>query len=201
MHLLNVVDILRAGGYIAIFGIVFAETGILLGFFLPGDSLLFTAGFLASQGYLNVGLIILIAFVAAILGDNTGFFLGKKYGRKIFSNKESKIFNPSHMQAASDYYQKNGGKTIVIAHFIPAIRAAAPFITGIANLKYKTFIIYDVLGVTLWTVGLSLLGYSLGKYIPKLNQYLTFIVIGIVIVSVLPSLITFLKHRYLSKVK
>ncbi len=135
MNLLDADTIIKAGGYAAIFGILFAETGVLVGFFLPGDSLLFTAGFLASAGYLNIVILILVSFFAAVLGDTFGYGLGKKYGHKVFSHSGSVLLNPNNILKAEKFYAKHGGKTIIFARLVPLIRTLAPILAGVGKMK------------------------------------------------------------------
>lgn len=192
---LNLVEVIKAIGYLGVFGIIFAETGLLVGFFLPGDSLLFTAGFLASQGFLNIWYLITITFIAAVVGDSVGYSFGRKVGPRIFSKEESRFFNKENLVKSQQFYEKHGPKTIVLARFVPFVRTFAPILAGVGEMKYGTFITYNVFGGALWTVGVSLAGFYLGRVIPNVDRYLLPIVIAIVFISVLPSLVGYLRNR------
>ncbi len=186
---------IQAAGYIGVFGFVFAESGLFIGFFLPGDSLLFTAGFLASQGYLNIWVLAIGAFIFAVLGDSVGYAFGKKVGPSLFSRSESRFFKPSFLIKAKEYYELHGKKTIILARFIPIIRTFAPIVAGIGEMHYRTFLLYNVVGGLLWGVGMSLLGYGLGSVIPDADRFLLPIIIIIIILSFLPPLFEYLRHR------
>jgi membrane-associated protein len=185
----NLIQIIKTIGYFGIFGIVFAESGLLIGFFLPGDSLLFTAGFLASQGVLQLPVLILIIAIAAITGDSVGYTFGHKIGRRIFHKKDSLFFHQDNLKKAEDFYEKHGAKTIILARFMPVLRAFAPILAGVGKMKYSTFLLYNIVGGILWTVSLTAGGYYLGKKIPDIDHYLLPILGGIVFLSVLPTLI------------
>ncbi len=175
-------------GYLGIFGIVFAETGLFFGFFLPGDSLLFTAGILASQGIFNIFPLCLILFVAAVSGDSTGYYLGHKFGRRLFRREDSIFFHKDHLLRAQKFYEKHGGKTIILARFMPVIRTFAPVVAGIGSMQYTKFLAYNVVGGFLWAVGLPLTGYFLGKAIPGVDRYLLPIIALIVLASIAPGI-------------
>lgn len=185
-QLLEVTTILTTGGYIALFFIVFAESGLFIGFFLPGDSLLFTAGFLASQDILNIWVIIPLAFTAAILGDSVGYAFGKRVGPKIFNKEDSLFFHKKHLLTAEEFYEKHGPKTIVIARFMPIVRTFAPIVAGLGKMRYSTFLVYNIIGAVLWGIGLPIVGYFLGSTIPGIDKYLLPIIVGIVFVSISP---------------
>lgn len=178
--------LLRAVGYAGIWAIVFAESGLLVGFFLPGDSLLFTAGFLASQGFFNIVILCLITFTAAVIGDNVGYQFGKKAGPRVFKKEDSLIFNKEHIKKSQAFYEKHGGKTIIIARFVPVVRTFAPVIAGVGEMKYRSFFIYNIIGALIWAVGVTLLGYFLGNVIPDVDRYLLPIALLIVFVSIAP---------------
>lgn len=191
--------ILPAIGYVGITAIIFAESGLLIGFFLPGDSLLFTAGFLASQGVFNIGMLVVLCFVAAVLGDNVGYAFGHKVGKRLFKRKESLLFHPDHLDRAKKFYEKHGKKTIILARFLPAVRTFAPIVAGIGDMEYKTFFTYNIIGGFLWAVCLPLAGYFLGSLIPDVDKYLLPIIGFIVIASVLPQAIHILKDANMRK--
>lgn len=195
----DLVSLIKTAGYLGLFGIVFAESGLLIGFFLPGDSLLFTAGFLASQGYLNIWILGILTFVAAILGDNFGYGIGKKFGPRVFTKENSFLFHREHLERARVFYEKYGGKTIVLARFLPVIRTFVPVLAGVGNMKYKNFFFYNVLGAFFWAIGINWLGYFLGNTIPNADQYIVPTVIAVIILSFLPTIIHFLVHLIKNK--
>ncbi len=190
----DLVALIKAVGYLGIFGIIFAESGLLIGVFLPGDSLLFTAGFLASQGYLNILVLISISFIGAVTGDGVGYWLGRKFGPKVFTRKDSIFFSQDHVERAHIFYKKYGGRAIIFARFIPVGRTLAPIIAGVGGMHYPTFLFYNVIGGAFWAVGLPLVGFYLGSVIPNVDRYMIPIVAGIVVASVLPGIIHFLKN-------
>lgn len=175
-------------GYFVVFGLVFLESGMLIGFFFPGDSLLFIAGFLASQGFFNIGFLVAGCFIAATSGDSIGYLLGVKLGPKIFAKENSLIFNKKHLLAAQKYYDKNGGKTILLARFIPVIRAFAPIVAGAGKMDYKKFVFFNLFGAVIWAIGVCLAGFYLGNLIPDVDKYLLPIIAIIIVVSILPAL-------------
>lgn len=191
----NLQALIKAVGLIGLFAIVFAESGLLIGFFLPGDSLLFTAGFLASQGYFNIAILAIITFIAAVLGDSTGYTFGKRVGRKLFSRDDSFFFKKANLIKAEEFYKKHGVKTIVLARFVPIVRTFAPIVAGASDMHYKTFISYNVIGGFLWTFGMSFGGFFLGSIIPDVDKYLLPIIFLIVFLSLLPPIIEFIKDK------
>lgn len=195
----DLVSLIKTAGYLGLFGIVFAESGLLLGFFLPGDSLLFTAGFLASQGFLNVWILTAITFSAAILGDNFGYGMGRKFGPKVFVKENSFLFHRDHLERARIFYEKYGGKTIVLARFLPVIRTFVPVLAGVGNMRYKDFVFFNILGAVLWAIGMTWLGYFLGNTIPNADQYIVPIVAAIIVLSSLPTITHFLVHLIKNK--
>jgi membrane-associated protein len=184
----NLPQLIQSIGYLGIWAIVFAESGVLIGFFLPGDSLLFTAGFLASQDILNIWLLLPTTFVCAVLGDSVGYLTGKHLGRRLFNREDSLFFHRDHLVKAQNFYDKHGGKTIILARFMPIVRTFAPIVAGMGSMRYRTFLVYNIAGGFLWAVGLLLLGYYLGRMIPNVDHYLLPIIVLIVVVSVAPSL-------------
>jgi len=192
----DLIALIKAAGYLGLFGIIFAESGLFFGFFLPGDSLLFTAGFLASKGFLNIYLLIALTFLAAVMGDNTGYWFGKKTGPKIFIRDNSLLFHKDHIIKAENFFKKYGPKTIIFARFVPIVRTFAPILAGVGKMHYQTFFFYNLVGGALWTAGLSLLGYFLGQLVPSIDKYLLPIVALIIIVSVLPNIYQILKIKF-----
>ena len=184
----DLVSFIKAAGYIGLFGIVFAESGLFVGFFLPGDSLLFTAGFLASQEYLQIVPLIILTFVAAVLGDNFGYAFGRKVGPAIFSKKDSVLFHKDHLVKAQNYYQKYGGKTIVLARFIPIVRTFAPTVAGVGRMAYKKFLSYNVVGGIAWVLTMTLAGYFLGRSIPNIEKQIHWVILIVIFLSFIPIL-------------
>ncbi len=187
MHF-DLTSLIQTFGYIGVFTIVFLESGLLIGFFFPGDSLLFTAGFLASQGFFNITWLVIGCSVAAIAGDTIGYYIGKNLGPKLFTKDNSLLFNKKHLERAQKFYDKHGGKTIVLARFIPVIRAFAPVVAGAGQMDYKRFAFFNLFGGLLWAVGVTLTGYFLGNLIPDVDKYLMPIILLIVIASILPGI-------------
>lgn len=187
MHF-DLVYLIKTFGYLGIFTIVFLESGLLIGFFFPGDSLLFTAGFLASQGYFDIRILIAGCFIFAVLGDTIGYQIGKKLGPKLFTKENSLLFNKKHLETAQKFYDKHGGKTIILARFVPVIRAFAPVIAGAGKMDYKRFAIFNLVGGVLWAIGITSAGYYLGSLIPDVDKYLLPIVGAIILASIAPAL-------------
>lgn len=192
---IDIPSFVKAAGYIGLFGIVFAETGLFIGFFLPGDSLLFTAGILASQGYLNIWLTCLILFCGALVGDNVGYQIGKHAGPKLFTKPKSFLFNPEHLKRSHDFFDKHGGKAVIIARFVPVIRTFSPVVSGLARMKYGRFMLYSVVGALLWAVGLTLLGYWLGQTVPNIEKYIIPGIVVIILLSISPGIYHILKNK------
>jgi membrane-associated protein len=185
----NLIEIIQTVGYIGLFAMIFAESGLFFGFFLPGDSLLFTAGFLASQGIFDERILIPLFAVAAILGDSAGYWIGAKAGKWLLRQKESFFFKKEYITRAQAFYEKHGGKTLILARFIPAVRTFVPIVAGMAGMKYSKFLTYNVAGGLLWGAGVSAAGFFLGSRIPHVDKYLLPIILVIIFVSVLPGLI------------
>ena len=180
--------------YAALFAIIFSETGLLVGFFLPGDSLLFTIGVVCATGDLNLGTVIIALSVAAVMGDTTGYLLGRSAGPRIFSRPKSRLFNPRHLQETQAFYEKHGGKTLIYARFVPIIRTFAPFVAGVARMPYPRFITFSVFGGIGWITFMSALGYSLGQ-VPIVQKYFDVVVLLIIAISLLPAAMQILKSR------
>ncbi len=191
--------LIEAFGTIGLFVIVFAESGILAGFFLPGDSLLFTAGLLASQGVLNLPLITVGCFIAAVAGDQVGYVIGRRYGPALFRKPESRFFHKRNVERAQAYFAEHGARTIVLARFVPIVRTFAPVVAGVGRMEYRTFVTYNVVGGFLWAVGVTVLGYVLGESIPDIDRYLLPAILVIVAVSFVPVLREVLKVRRAAK--
>ena len=187
--------LIAAFGLLGIFFIIFLETGFFFGFFLPGDSLLFTAGLLATQGYIPISWLIIGVFIAAVAGDSIGYAFGKRVGPTLFVKDDSTFFDRKNINRAQHFYEKYGARTIVFARFLPVVRTFAPIVAGIGEMKYKTFLGFNIIGAFLWTVLLIGLGYGFGRAIPDPDSYLLPAVIFIIILSGIPALIEFLRRR------
>jgi membrane-associated protein len=183
------------GGLLAIGGTVFAESGLLIGFFLPGDTLLFGAGILAAQGVFNMPLLIVIVIVAAIIGDNVGYSIGRRTGRRLFQKKESILFKPERLELAEKFYEQHGGKTIILARFVPVVRTFAPMVAGISKMPRRNFMLYNIVGGVLWGGGVTLTGYFLGKQMPWLEEFITPVILGIVLISIFVALFHLFKEK------
>ncbi|WP_341531229.1 VTT domain-containing protein [Nostoc sp. UHCC 0302] len=190
MHL-DLPQLIKSLGYFGVWGIIFAESGLLIGFFLPGDSLLFTAGFVASQNLLNIWILIGGAFICAVLGDNVGYATGNRFGRRLFQKEDSWLFHKKHIVKTQKFYQKHGKKTIVLARFVPIVRTFAPIVAGLGAMHYRTFMSYNLIGGFIWTFGITFLGFFLGKSLPpeQVDKYLLPIIGLIIVVSLLPSIL------------
>jgi membrane-associated protein len=193
---IDIVTLIQAVGYVGLFAIIFAESGLFFGFFLPGDSLLFTAGLLASQGLFNYYALAIIFALAAIAGDNVGYMFGKKIGPKIFTRDDSLLFQKKHVERTQKFYEKYGTKTIVLARFIPIVRTFAPILAGVASMNYATFFKYNVIGGLIWGVGISFIGFFLGSRIPGIENYLNYIIVAIIATSFIPILIEFVREYF-----
>ena len=186
-------QIIIAFGYVGIAIAIFAESGFLLGFFLPGDSLVFAVGILASRGYFNIWILVIIAMVAAILGDSFGYSFGRYFGPRVFSKEDSKLFKKEYVNRTENFYHKYGSKTIILARFVPIIRTFAPVMAGVGKMEYKRFLANNVVGGVLWAGGVLLLSYFLGSRFKAIDKYFLWIVIIIILISVVPIIIDFLK--------
>jgi membrane-associated protein len=199
--------LLESLGLIGLFAIVFAESGILIGFFLPGDSLLFTAG-LATYGITfsdggdvfqlangNIAVVVIGVVLAAIAGDQVGYAFGRKVGPALFTRPESRLFKPSYVESAEKFFAKHGSKSIVLARFVPIVRTFTPIVAGVSNMHYSTFVRFNIIGGVIWGAGLTLIGYTLGRTFPAIGDNIEIAVLVIVVVSLLPIAIEFLRHR------
>ena len=183
-------------GYVGLFAIIFTETGLFFGFFLPGDSLLVTAGLLISQGLpLDVWKMGALLTAAAILGDNTNYWIGRLSGPRIFAKEDSLFFKRKHLQRAAEFYERHGAKTVVLARFMPIVRTFAPLVAGAAAMNYRTFVTYSVIGGIAWIWSMLLLGYFLGSRFPGIGKHLEIVIILVIFVSILPGILSWLKAR------
>ena len=188
----DLVQLIETVGYVGLFAIVFAESGLFFGFFLPGDSLLLTAGLLASRGALNIFVLIPLLFVAAVLGDTVGYWFGAKTGPPLFKREKSLFFKPKNLLAAKAFYDKHGGKTITLARFMPFIRTFAPIVAGAVGMHYRRFLFFNLVGGLVWAIGVTLLGYYLGiafGTIEGVDRYFTLMVLAFFFIPGLPTLI------------
>ncbi len=188
-RLSNLPELVQWAGLFGIAAIIFSETGLLVGVFLPGDSLLVTAGLLSARGYLNVYTLTPLLTAAAICGNSLGYYIGRTSGPRIFSRENSLFFNKKHAIRAAEFYQKHGRKTIVLAQFMPIIRTFSPVIAGVGGMKFRTFITFNIIGAFVWIWSMVGIGYFLGSYIPGIDQHIEIVVVIVVFISILPGLI------------
>ncbi|MBL8222094.1 MAG: VTT domain-containing protein [Bryobacterales bacterium] len=181
-------------GYLMLIAVVFAETGLLMGFFLPGDSLLFTVGVVAGAGHLNIVLINIVLMAAAVIGDGVGYYLGYKTGPAIFNRPDSRFFKQEYLRKTQAFYAKHGGKTIIYARFVPIVRTFAPFIAGVGQMEYKRFASFNIFGGIGWVFSMTMLGYGLGN-VPFVRAHFEKVILGIIFVSVAPVVFAFLRPR------
>ena len=191
----DLISIISSAGYIGIAAIIFAECGLFFGFFLPGDSLLFTAGLLSAQGIFDLPLLLLLTTVAAILGETVGYMFGKRVGPMLFNKMESRFFKPKHVKRAHEFFTHHGNKAIFLARFLPIVRTFVPIIAGVAKMPYKQFMIYNLIGGFVWIWSITLLGYELGSRVENAEKYLYPIILVIIVVSFLPALSEWRKSR------
>lgn len=193
--MLDPILIIKTIGLVGIFLIIFTETGLFFGFFLPGDTLLFTAGIFASQGVFSIYILLIGCIIMAILGDSVGYWTGKKYGRKLFEKNENLFFKRRYLHETEQFYEKHGKYTIIIARFIPIIRTFAPIVAGIGKMHYSSFLAYNIFGGIFWVTTMSLLGYFLGSLIPNMKDYIIPAALVIVVVSLLPVFFKFINYK------
>lgn len=196
-ELVNPESIIRYGGIYLLLFVIFAETGLFVGFFLPGDSLLFTAGLFCSTGLLQVHPVLLVTLIiaAAVAGNMVGYYFGKNVGILLFKRKSGFFFRQEHLVTANEFYLKHGKKTIVLSRFLPIVRTFAPIIAGIVKLEYYKFFIYSLVGAILWVCSLVLTGYYMGKYVPKTQEYLEYIVIFLIVITAIPFVYNSIKKK------
>jgi membrane-associated protein len=191
----NVPELIRAVGFYGLIAIVFAETGLLVGFFLPGDSLLITAGLFAARGDLDITMLLVALIPAAIVGNATGYFIGHRTGMALYSRRDSLLFRREHLRITHEYYERHGGKTIVLAQFIPILRTFAPVVAGVAAMGYRHFATYNVVGAILWVGSMTMAGYGLGTAIPNIESRIHIVVAIVIAISLLPPAIAWLRSR------
>jgi membrane-associated protein len=193
--LFNVKGLIEWGGTLLVCIIVFIETGFFVGFFLPGDSLLVTAGVFAASGQLNIAELLLLVPICAIVGDQIGYWIGRQAGQALYRREDSFIFRKKHLQRAHDFYEKYGGKTVILARFIPIVRTFCPPVAGAAQMPYGRYFAYDVAGGILWGGGMVLGGYTLGRQIPNISQNIHYVIAVVIVLSLLPPAISVLRAR------
>ena len=191
----DVEAIIRWGGVLMLVAIVFAETGLLVGFFLPGDSLLVTAGVFAAAGHLDITSVLLLCSAAAIAGDQVGYWIGARTGPRIFRREDSLLFRRAHLLRAQQFYERHGGKTIILARFMPIIRTFAPVVAGVGTMAYRRFVAFNVVGGVLWVWSMALLGFSLGHAVPDIDRHIHLVIAVVVVLSILPGVIEFVRSR------
>jgi membrane-associated protein len=192
---MNPESLIEAFGTLGLFAIVFAESGLLFGFFLPGDSLLFTAGLLASRGTLSLPVVMLGCVVAAIAGDQVGYVIGRRAGPALFRRPDSRLFHKKNVERAHAYFEKNGPKTIILARFLPVIRTFTPVVAGVGQMDYGRFVTFNVIGGVLWGAGVTMLGYTLGSSIPDIDRWLLPIILVISAASFVPVILELVRLR------
>lgn len=194
-RLRDVQALVQTAGYAGLTALIFAETGLFIGFFLPGDSVMVSAGLFAQRGYLSIGLLGSLLTAASIIGDSTGYWIGRATGPRMFRREDSLLFKRRHLIAAHEFYERHGGKAVIIARFMPVIRAFAPVVAGIGQMPYSRYVVYSIAGSVLWVWSMLLLGYSLGRYVPGVASHIDIVVVLIVLVSLSPALIARLNAR------
>ena len=192
---LDPIAIIKTGSYLGIALIIFSESGLLIGIFFPGDSLLFAAGLLSAGGFLSIGPLILIVVIAAIVGDSVGYWFGANVGTPLFKRKDSLFFKQEYLKRTELFYQKYGGRAVILARFVPIVRTLAPVLAGIGSMTYGTFLRYNVIGGALWGIGMTTLGYFLGSLIPDSERYILPISLVIIVLSFLPIFINLLRGK------
>jgi len=194
--LTNIKELVLWAGYIGMPIIVFSETGLLVGFFLPGDSMLVTAGLFASQGYFNIVYLNLMLITAAVAGNATGYMIGKKSGQLLYSREDSRFFKKQHLIKTHEFYEKYGGITIIMAQFMPFARTFAPVVAGIAGMPYLRFAGFNVIGAISWVMSMTLIGYFLGSVIPGIDKHIELVIIAIIFISLIPGIIKYLQVKF-----
>lgn len=197
-QLVNPESIIQYGGIYLLLFVVFAETGLFVGFFLPGDSLLFTAGLLCATRVLQIHIVFLVLLIilGAVLGNMSGYAFGKRVGLRLFKRESTLFFKQKHLISARKFYSKYGGKTIFLCRFLPIVRTFAPIVAGIVKLDYRKFLVYNLLGATCWVCSLVLCGYFLGIYVPGVKFYLEYIIIFLIVITSIPLILSSLKKKH-----
>lgn len=188
-------DLVRWGGYAILVAIVFVETGLLVGFFLPGDSLLITAGLVAATGALNIWWLNVLLIAAAVAGDSVGYAIGWRAGPRLFTRPKSRLFNPKHVERTRAFYARYGAKTIVIARFVPIIRTFAPVVAGVGQMEYRRFIFYNIAGGVGWVTSMTWAGYLLGQTVPNISDHIHILVVIVILLSLIPIVVELVRER------
>jgi membrane-associated protein len=188
-------DLVRWGGYVVLVAIVFTETGLLVGFFLPGDSLLITAGLVAATGALDIWWLNVLLSIAAIVGDSVGYAIGARIGPRLFTREKSLLFNPRHVERTRRFYARHGARTIVIARFVPIVRTFAPVVAGVGQMPYRRFLFYNVAGGVGWVVSMTWTGYLLGQTIPNIDRHIHITVVIVIVLSLIPIVVEIMRER------
>ena len=194
-RLSNLPELIQWAGFIGLTAIVFSETGLLVGFFLPGDSLLVTAGLLGAKGFFNVYTLAPLLTAAAVCGNSTGYFIGRTTGPRIFRREDSLLFNKKHAIRAHEFYERHGRKTIILAQFMPIIRTFSPVVAGVGGMPFRTFFAFNLIGAVAWIWSMIFIGYFLGRYIPGIDKHVEIVVVLVVLVSIMPGIISAAKER------
>ncbi len=193
-HLANLINLIGPASYIVLFLIIFAETGLVIMPFLPGDSLLFVVGTLSGSGFLNIWISYLTLLGAAILGDTVNYWVGYHIGPKVFSKENSRIFNKAYLEKTREFYEKHGGKTIILARFLPIIRTFAPFVAGVGKMHYSSFLVFNIMGAFIWVTSLVFAGYFFGG-LTFIKENFEYAIVGIILISLLPMVIEYIKYK------
>ena len=194
-RLYDVESLIRWGGVAMICAIIFAETGLMVGFFLPGDSLLVTAGVFAAAGHFDLYSMLILVSLCAVVGDQLGYLIGQKTGPALFTKEDSLLFKRSHVLRAQAFYEKYGAKTIVIARFVPVVRTFAPVVAGVGQMQYRRFVTYNVAGGILWVVSMVLTGFLVGTAVPNVNAHIHYVIAAVIFLSVLPAIVEVMRAR------
>jgi membrane-associated protein len=194
-RLYNVQDLIRSGGTLLVCTIVFVETGLFVGFFLPGDSLLVTAGIFAGAGQLTLAWLLLPASLCAIAGDQLGYFIGYKAGANLYRRDDSRFFKKKHLERAHEFYEKHGAKAVIIARFVPIIRTFCPPVAGAARMRYARYLVFDIFGGCLWVCGMVLVGYALGRKIPNVQSQIHWVIAAVIVISLIPAAVEAIRLR------
>ena len=196
MHnFLNPTHLIESFSYVGVLGIVLLESGFIFGFFLPGDSLLFTAGLLAAEHHINIFGLIAVSITGAILGNNLGYFTGNRLGTSLFTRQKSVLFSPKRVSEAHEFFLKEGGQSLILARFIPAVRTFVPIVAGVAKMQYRQFVLFNAIGGIVWGTLLPTLGFTLGKTVPSIDKYLLPIIFLIIIISLMPLILQYRKSK------
>ncbi len=194
-QLYNVRGLIEWGGPLLVCAIVFVETGLFVGFFLPGDSLLVTAGVFAGAGHVSLSTLLIFVTLCAIAGDQLGYFIGRMAGQSLYKREDSRFFKKRHLERAHEFYEKYGGKTIILARFVPIIRTFCPPVAGAARMNYTHYFLFDVFGGVLWVWSMTLLGYTLGRTVPNIDKRIHFVIAAVIVASLIPAVISAWKAR------